>query len=315
MLADPLSYGAHPLNRPRTHRQGAKARIEARAKAELGRPFAKLAVSGWELLGDVAVLRFQPRTRLPLRRALARILAEELPARCVVEDLGGIRGKLREPRVRVLYGKGTLTRHLENGLVFTFDVARVMFSSGNQAERARMGALDCRGETVVDLFAGIGYFTVPLAVRAHALRVIACEKNPDAYRSLLENIRLNKASLAVEARLGDCRKVAPTAVADRVVLGYIHGTERFLPTAIRALRPEGGILHFHEAFPQETKFRDALLALARAAGEAYDIEVLDAREVKSFAPGIDHVAVTARLFPRGSRPRRLSKPSSTRAHS
>lgn len=284
-------------------------------EAELRAPFAKLAVSGWELFGDIAVLRFRPRVRLSSRRALAAILAEELPARCVVEDLGGIQGALRRPRVRVLYGKGTLTRHRENGLTFAFDVARVMFSSGNQAERARMGALDCRGETVVDLFAGIGYFTLPLAVRAHALRVIACEKNPDAYGFLLDNIRLNNASSAVEARLGDCRNVAPKGVADRVVLGYIHGTEGFLPTAIRALKPEGGILHFHEAYPQETKFRDALLALARAAGADYDIEVLEAREVKSFAPGIDHVAVTARLFPRGSAPRRPSKPSSTRAYS
>lgn len=284
-------------------------------EALLGRPFSDLAVPGWELFGDVAVLRFRGGTRVPVRRALARILAEELPARCVAEDLGGVRGALRRPRVRVLHGKGTLTRHRENGLTFAFDVARVMFSSGNQAERARMGALDCRGETVVDLFAGIGYFTIPLAVRAGAVRVVACEKNPEAHAFLLENIKLNKASSVVEARLGDCRKVAPKGAADRVVLGYIHGTEAFLPTAIRALKPAGGIVHFHEAYPQETKFRDALLALARSAGGDHDIEVLDAREVKSFAPGIDHVAVTARVFPRVSAPRHPSKPSSTRARS
>lgn len=275
-----------------------RERIDARVKAELGAPWVRLARQGWEKFGDVAVLQFLPGTRVAARRAAARIVAEELPARCVVEDLGGVRGPLRRPRVRVLYGSGTRTVHTENHLAFAFDVAQVMFASGNVAERARMGALDCRGETVVDLFAGIGYFTLPLAAQAGAARVFACEKNPDAFRWLEENIRANGLHGRVTPLLGDCRRVAPTGVADRVVLGYIHGTAAFVPTALAALRPAGGILHFHEAFPQETKYRDALAALARAAGPAFDLEVLDAREVKSFAPGIDHVAVTARATPR-----------------
>ncbi len=247
----------------------------------------------------MAIVQFLPRTSIAARRRAAAIVAGELPARCVVEDLGGVRGELRRPRVRVLAGSGTRTVHTENGLRYALDVKKVMFASGNQAERARAGALDCRGETVVDLFAGIGYFTLPLAARAGASRVYACEKNPDAFEFLEENIRLNGVGDRVVALLGDCRKTAPRGQADRVFLGYLKGTEKFLPAAIAALKEEGGILHFHEAYPQETKFHDAYAALARAAGGAFDLVILDAREVKSFAPGIDHVAVTARLVPRG----------------
>lgn len=250
-------------------------------------------------MGDVAVLQFLPRIPLAKRQALARIVAEELPARCVVEDCGGVAGELRKPNVRVLYGSGTRTVHRENGLQFALDLAQVMFASGNVAERARAAALDCRGETVVDLFAGIGYFTIPLAARAGAAHVAACEKNPAAFAFLEENVRLNKVEAKVAPLLGDCRDVAPKGLADRVIFGYLGGTEKFLPTAVAALKPAGGVLHFHEAYPQETKFRDAFAALSRAAGAAFDIEVLDAREVKSYAPGIDHVAVTARFFPRG----------------
>jgi tRNA wybutosine-synthesizing protein 2 len=250
----------------------------------------------------VAVVQFLPATSVALKRRAGAIVAGELPARCVVEDRGGVRGELRRPRVRVLYGSGTRTVHTENGLRYVLDVAKVMFASGNQAERARAGALDCRGETVVDLFAGIGYFALPLAARAGASRVYACEKNPDAFAFLEENIRLNGVQDRVLPILGDCRKIAPRAVADRVFLGYLKGTAKFLPTAIAALRPEGGVLHFHEAYPQETKFRDAYAAIAHAGGAAFDLVILDAREVKSFAPGIDHVAVTARLVPRGQAP-------------
>ena len=56
--------------------------------------------------------------------------------------------------------------HKENGIFYCLDITRCMFSSGNVTEKARMGRLQCTGETVVDLFAGIGYYTLPLLVHA-----------------------------------------------------------------------------------------------------------------------------------------------------
>ena len=41
-----------------------------------------------------------------------------------------------------------------------------MFSSGNTTVRQRMGQLHCAGETVVDLYAGIGYYTLPFLCKA-----------------------------------------------------------------------------------------------------------------------------------------------------
>ena len=56
-------------------------------------------------------------------------------------------------------------------MLYKLDPLKVMFSSGNVDEKQRMAHLDCRGETVVDMFAGIGYFTMPLAVRAGRRRL------------------------------------------------------------------------------------------------------------------------------------------------
>jgi len=155
---------------------------------------------------------------------------------------------------------------------------------------------------VVDLFAGIGYFTVPIAARSGASRIYACEKNPDSFAFLLENLRLNRVEEKVVPLSGDCRTSAPRGVADRVIMGYVGGTEKFLPTAIAALKPAGGTVHFHEAYPQETKFRDARRALGRAACGEWKVRFLREREVKSFAPGIDHVVVDAQYRPLSRRP-------------
>ncbi len=68
--------------------------------------------------------------------------------------------------MRLLKGDNGWVRHLEGGVVYSLDVTRCMFSSGNVTERTRMGKLRASGETVVDLFAGIGYYTLPLLVHA-----------------------------------------------------------------------------------------------------------------------------------------------------
>ncbi len=56
-----------------------------------------------------------------------------------------------------------------------------MFSSGNMNERIRMSNISKPNEVVVDLFAGIGYFTLPIAVYSKPKKIYACEKNPISY--------------------------------------------------------------------------------------------------------------------------------------
>lgn len=71
----------------------------------------------------------------------------------------------------MLLGDDGWVVHREAGVVFELDVTRCMYSSGNVTERTRMGAMPAAGETVVDLFTGIGYYTLPLLVNAHVAKV------------------------------------------------------------------------------------------------------------------------------------------------
>ncbi len=246
----------------------------------------------WERLGEVVVLRLPP-VLWDYRGEVGRTFGMALGATTVLADVGAVVGPAREPSVERIWGGSTETVHLENGVRFEFDAARIMFSSGNLRERIRMATLPAEGEVVVDLFSGIGYFSIPMAVHSRAKRIIACEINPVALEYLRVNARLNRAS-AVEPRLGDCRDVAPMGEADRVVMGYLDGAP-FLPTAIASLRQAGGWLHYHEACSDTTPDVPKTRVVSAAQGAGFRIAEIAVRRLKSVGPRVRHFVVDARL--------------------
>jgi tRNA wybutosine-synthesizing protein 2 len=254
----------------------------------------RLLPDKWERLGDVLVLKL--RKRLQEHKAeIARAYAEALGVDTVLQDLSGSRGVLREPTMEVIHGTRTETVHTENYVRYSLDAARIMFSSGNMAERIRMGKTVRPGETVVDMFAGIGYFTLQMAVHGRPAAVLACELNPVSYGYLVKNIRLNKVGRTVTPLLGDCRETAPEGLADRVVMGHFDSME-FIPKAVRVLKPGGGILHVHCLCKKDRIPEDAWGQVQGAIGESgRNAGLLHCERVKSFKPRIWHTVLDVRV--------------------
>lgn len=283
---------------PRAERQSPHEEVVARLEGRLPAGLADLVPPKWEQHGDVLVLRL-PDPLLPHGPAVAQAYAEVLGLRTVIHDPAGVGGELREMQGVLLWGGDPVALHVENGVKYRFDASRIMFSSGNLAERMRVGRLPARGETVVDMFAGIGYFTLPLAVHARPRRIHALEKNPLSHQYLVENVRLNGVEGVVEPWLGDNRGFPLEGLADRVLMGYFPGTQAFLPKALRLLRPEGGLLHYHNTAHARTwteeLTRQVLDAASAHGGRA---EVVEARVVKTHSPGVVHAVLTVRVGPR-----------------
>ena len=204
-----------------------------------------------------------------------------------------IQGTKREPVYKILYGSETETINKENGCLFKLDLAKVMWSKGNNNERLRIAKLVGDGERVIDMFAGIGYFSIPIGVHANASEVISIEINPNSYNFLCENIKLNKLN-NITPVLGDCRQVTPKYAADRIIMGYVKTTHHYLGVAINSLN-EGGVLHYHETVPEklmETR------PIERIISEANDreVELLKINKIKKYSPGVEHVVVDARIY-------------------
>jgi tRNA wybutosine-synthesizing protein 2 len=247
----------------------------------------------YKILGEIIVLKI-PEEISSYSSEIGEALLEIHPnCKAVWRDFGKF-GALRKPKLEFIAGKQvTETIKLENGCYFKFDVTRVMFSLGNQYEKLRVAKLVGRGEVVIDMFAGIGYFCIPIAKYSDAARIYAIEINPDSYRYLLENLRLNSVDNVVPI-LGDSKFVTPEGIANRVIMGHINCHD-FLEVAINAL-DERGFIHYHEAVPLAIKNRpvERLKKVAMRLGKKVD--VLGFRKVKNYSPGVIHAVVDAYLW-------------------
>ena len=245
---------------------------------------AELLRGGWELIGDVLIISL-PQELYPHRREIGEFLLRFHPRARSVVARRSIREELRYPEAEVIAGEGdTTTLHREHGCVFKLDPCRVMFSAGNVEERRRMARLSCKGEVVLDMFAGVGQLSIPLAKHAHPEEVLAIEKRPETYEFLRENIRLNRLEHVMQAKLGDSLHLAPRDYANRILMGYFFSPERFLPKALEALKGGEGVLHYHTLLTKEALDREGEALVGRISELGYKAKIAHRRLVKSYAP-------------------------------
>ncbi len=209
-----------------------------------------------------------------------------------------ISGQMREPNLEVLIGNTTETIHKENGCYFKLDLSKVMWAKGNNNERLRIAKLVGEGEVVCDMFAGIGYFTIPIAVLSKAQEINAIEINPNSYKYLLENIKLNKINskagyMRVNPILGDCANEIQNFKADRIIMGYVKTTHHYLKPAINSLK-KGGILHYHETVPEKLINTRPVERIKEIAG-CREVTVLNIVKIKKYSPGVWHIVVDAKI--------------------
>ncbi|MDO8726123.1 MAG: class I SAM-dependent methyltransferase family protein [Candidatus Methanoperedens sp.] len=252
----------------------------------------KLLPSGWQLLGDVIIVTLHEELE-PRKYDIAQALLSMYPGcRTVLLDRG-ISGQMRIPEREIIAGKRTETINKENGCLFKLDAMRIMYSQGNLAERKRMSRLG-KGEVVVDMFAGIGYFSIPMAVHSKPDKIFAIEINPVSFGYLRENISLNRVENIIEPVEGDCASFTQRGIADRVIMGYFDA-HPYLENGISAL-VHGGMVHYHEAVPEAVEDRPVTRVVETAKKLGRKVEIIEARRIKKYAPGVWHVVVDAKVF-------------------
>ncbi|KJH51448.1 Met-10+ like-protein [Dictyocaulus viviparus] len=210
----------------------------------------------WEKHGDMIVFPQHSFTHSNWRyigRELWRVVAESLK----VARLGRKRfigdDDDRTPHVDLLYGEDGWVEHVDNrGIRFVYDASKRVFNNKKMDEMQRISQWNCHGETVVDMYAGLGYYTMRFLKCCDAKRVICIDWSDDMCEALRRTAEANGVQDQMEILEGDCRRVTPSAIADRVYLGLVPSCRAHWLTACKALKKEGGMLHIHERIDGNT---------------------------------------------------------------
>ncbi len=244
----------------------------------------ELIGSSYDIIGGIAVIEL-PSELSGIKSDIGDVLLRWLPVRTIAVKRSPTLGRKRVKELEVIAGKRDLsTVHKENGLEFSVDLSNVFFNPRLSTERERVRNLCNDEDIIIDMFAGVGPFSITIAARSEKEpRVFAIDINPHAMKHLIRNIRMNGTS-GVTAILGDAGKEAPRIAylqgkADRVIMNLPKSSNTYLVPALESLKP-GGTVHYYRLLEND----NPLETIRTELNHKWDLEIKDLRKVESYSP-------------------------------
>ena len=206
--------------------------------------------NSYDIIGDIAIVRLNEKSKECSEKIAGAVIAVHKNVKTVLAQAGAVRGEFRLRRLEYIAGeRKTCTVHRESGCLFSVDVEKCYFSPRLSYERMRIAELADDGETVVNMFAGVGCFSIVMAKHAMVEKVYSIDVNLHAVQKMRENIMVNRVYGMVIPMLGDARIVVEEKlphVADRVLMPLPAKALEYLPYALLALRERGGWVHYYD---------------------------------------------------------------------
>ncbi|MDR2719999.1 MAG: class I SAM-dependent methyltransferase family protein [Nitrososphaerota archaeon] len=229
--------------------------------------------NSYDVVGDIAVIKV-PRDDVETAKKIADEITNIYPhkVKAVFMQTSAVQGDFRVRQLKFLAGENrTITVYKEHGCLFRVDVEHCYISPRLLFEHKRIPALVTPNEMVVNMFSGVGCFSVLIA-KASGSKVYSIDVNPVAYVYMQENVVLNRVSDYVIPLLGDSKEIIHLqlqGVADRVLMPLPELAFEYLPYALMALKSSGGWIHFFDS-QHATKGEDPIEKTRQKVGVHLD---------------------------------------------
>ncbi|MGI0048997.1 MAG: class I SAM-dependent methyltransferase [Nitrososphaera sp.] len=247
--------------------------------------------SAFDQIGDIVIIKI-PDDLMPKKKLIAdAILANVKTSKAVFAQVSAVRGDFRVRDLEFLAGENrTITEYKEHACRFKVDVARTYFSPRLSTERQRIAEMVNDNETIVNMFAGVGTYSVVIAKANKTCRVYSIDSNAAASELDKINAKLNKVQDRIVSICGDAAEVIKDQLAgqaDRVLMPLPERAKEFVNSAVLALKEKGTVHYFAHVKADSKKAGQELgLQDARGAFARYNHQVLAVRVVREVGPRI-----------------------------
>ena len=251
----------------------------------------------FDQIGNIIIIRM-PYSLVSKKKAIGKILLQRIKiAKSVFYQSSPVEGDFRTRNLELIAGEdNTETEYKEYGCRFKVDVKKAFFSPRLSTERNRIADLVSDGETIINMFGGIGMFSI-IAAKKKKCTVYNIDINPDAIELCNQNIMLNKLKGKVESITGDATKIIEEGLSDkgdRILMLLPERSDEFLDSAIKASKKNATIhyyCHIHsdkknsvanlakEHFMKVIKVKSEILGskIVRPVGPRFYQAVVDAK--------------------------------------
>ena len=247
--------------------------------------------SSFDIIGTIAIIKI-PETLTSKRKLIADALLEKIrPVKSVFCQVSAIEGDYRLRKLELISGeKSPITIYKEHGCTFKVDVINTYFSPRLSTERLRIARLTAPNEVIVNMFGGVGTFSIIISRHNRSAKIYSIDSNPMAIDMCKQNIDINKLSGKVIPIHGDAKYEIEKnlkGVANRVLMPLPERARDFVDAAVSSLANGMGMVHYFCHVGADNK-KDALQSGRNDTLEAF----------RRFTHSIRNVRVVREVGPR-----------------
>ncbi len=204
--------------------------------------------SSFDIIGTIAIIKI-PESLTSKRKLIADALIEEIrPVKSVFCQVSAIEGDYRLRKLELISGENSpITVYKEHGCTFKVDVINTYFSPRLSTERLRIAKLTEPNEVIVNMFGGVGTFSIIISRYNNSAKVYSIDSNPIAIDMCRQNIEINKLTGNVFPVLGDAEQEIHKGlkgIAKRVLMPLPEKAKDFVDAAVSSLENGSGTIHY-----------------------------------------------------------------------